>query len=112
MSQYKRHAQEVISGKLSADELFGKSTALIADQVPYLLNLCLSTTYFLFQGEYNQQKGGATMGSPVSSVVANIYMEIFKDLELRRKQTPRIGKDTVIKGGRRDFIVGAKDAWE
>ena len=32
------------------------------------------------------------MGSPVSPVVANIYMEMFEDLALKTKLAPRIWK--------------------
>ena len=33
--------------------------------------------YFLYKGAYYQQKDGAAMESPVSTVVANIYMEMY-----------------------------------
>ena len=75
-----QEALEVIQGKLMADASLGERTALSADQVTQLLDLHLRTTYFLYKGEYYQQKDGATMGSPVSPVVANIYMEMFEDL--------------------------------
>ena len=44
------------------------------------------------QREYYQQRDGVAMESPVSSVVANIYMELFEDLALRTKRAPRIWK--------------------
>ena len=43
-----------------------------------LLTLCLETTYFSYGGEYYQQNDGAAMGSPISSVVANIYMKFLE----------------------------------
>ena len=37
---------------------------------------------FTFQGNFFKQLHEATMGSPCSQVVANIYMEYFEDLAL------------------------------
>ena len=90
-----QEALEVIQGKLMADESLGERMALSADQVTQLLDLCLRTTYFLYKGEYYQQKDGAVMGSPVSPVVANIYIEMFEDLALKTELAPRIWKGYV-----------------
>ena len=43
-----------------------------------LLGLCLNCTYFLYQGQFYQQIHGAAMGSPVSPIVCNLYMEDFE----------------------------------
>ena len=43
-----------------------------------LLELCLINTYFLFQGKYYEQVQGAVMGSPISPLIANIFMEEFE----------------------------------
>ena len=48
-----------------------------------LLALCVNTTYFMFQGEIFRQENGAAMGSPVSPLVANLYMEWFEQYALR-----------------------------
>ena len=56
--------------------------------VTHLLEMCLRTTYFKFQGSYYEQTDGAAMGSPVSPVVANIYMEMFEELALRTATHP------------------------
>ena len=39
----------------------------------------MNDTYYLFQNQYFEQTKGAAMGSPVSTIVANIYMEAFED---------------------------------
>ncbi|KAG8444735.1 hypothetical protein GDO86_009779 [Hymenochirus boettgeri] len=40
-----------------------------------LLDLCLNTTYSKYREKFYMQKHGCAMGSPVSPIVANLYME-------------------------------------
>ena len=47
-----------------------------------LLKLVLENCVFTFQDKCFKQLHCAAMGSPCSPVVANIYMEYFKDLAL------------------------------
>ena len=47
-------------------------------QIISLLEFCLTHTYFLFQGQYYEQVQGAAMGSPISPLIANIFMEEFE----------------------------------
>ncbi|XP_046405042.1 uncharacterized protein LOC124170364 [Ischnura elegans] len=46
---------------------------------PKLADFCLRSNYFLWDGEFYKQKDGAAMGSPLSPVVANLYMEHFEE---------------------------------
>ena len=57
-------------------------------QITSLLEFCLTQTYFLFQGKYYQQTQGAAMGSPVSPLTANIFMEEFEVKALQSSPTP------------------------
>ena len=43
-----------------------------------LLEFCLKSTSFVFQGQYYQQMEGAAMESPLNPIVANIFMEKFE----------------------------------
>ena len=43
-----------------------------------LLEFCLKNTYFSFQGQFFEQVEGVAMGSPVSPIVANLYMEYLE----------------------------------
>ena len=47
-------------------------------QITTLLEFCLTNTYFFFQGEYYEQVQGAVMGSPISPLIANLFMEGFE----------------------------------
>ena len=48
------------------------------EQIISLLEFCLKTTYFQFLGRFYEQLQGAAMGSPISPIVANLYMEDFE----------------------------------
>ena len=41
-------------------------------------NFCLNNTYFVFQDTFYEQTRGAVMGSPISPIIANIFMEAFE----------------------------------
>ena len=47
---------------------------LPAEDIIDLLNLCLSSTYFHYNGKHYKQLHGPAMGSPVSVIVAEIVM--------------------------------------
>ena len=68
-------ALEVIRERLEEDQTLSDRTPLAQDDIIQLLSLCLKCTYFLFQGEYYLQIHGAAMGSLVSSIVCNLYIE-------------------------------------
>ncbi|XP_072051475.1 uncharacterized protein [Amphiura filiformis] len=69
---------EVIKSRLEADKTLKKRTLLSVTDVLDLLRFVLTTTYFLFRGNIYKQRFGAAMGSPVSPVVANLYMEFLE----------------------------------
>ena len=45
------------------------------DDIMELLGFILTTTYFSFRNNIYRQKFGAVMGSPVSAIIANMFME-------------------------------------
>jgi hypothetical protein len=51
-----------------------------------LLDVCLRTTYFQLDDRFYQQKEGMAMGSSLSPIVSNIYMEHFEKLALDSAQ--------------------------
>ena len=84
-------ALEVILQRLTEDETLEDRTALTPEQVAHLLELCLRSTYFSFREEFYQQTDSAAMSSPVSPVVANLYMEMFEEMALIMAQPkPRV----------------------
>ena len=65
--------------KLENDPGLANRTNLTPTQIADLLNFVLRSTYFQYNGSIYEQKDGAAMGSPVSAVIANLYMEEFEE---------------------------------
>ena len=86
-------AISVIRRRIGEDEALGDRTILSPERVAELLEMCLKSTYFSYGGNFYEQKEGVVMGSPVSAVVANLYMEFFEKLALETASTrPRLWK--------------------
>ena len=83
------------------------------NEVMNLLKLVLENCVFSFQGNFFKQLHGATMGSPCSPLMANIYMEYFEDLALGPelpipiKEWKRCVDDifSIIPKGKRDTML-------
>ena len=58
-------ALEVITERLHEDDTLTSRTEIIIPQIVELLDFCLSTTYFIYDGAYYQQTHGAAIGSPI-----------------------------------------------
>ena len=51
---------------------------MTVNHITCLLEFCLRSTYSTIQGKYYEQLEGAAMDSPISPIVANLYMEDFE----------------------------------
>ena len=69
---------QIVQQRLQQDNTLPQRTSMSIPQITSLLEFCLTHTYFLFQGKYYEQVQGATMESPISPLIANIFMEEFE----------------------------------
>ena len=83
-----KSAMKVIKEKLEQDKELKNRTSMSIDNILELLEFCLCNTYFLFQGQFYEQTKGAAMGSAVSPVVANLFMEYFEHRALTSAVNP------------------------
>ncbi|MGH9701260.1 MAG: reverse transcriptase domain-containing protein, partial [Candidatus Acidiferrales bacterium] len=60
--------------------LFKKNiNPIIQQEILLMLDLCINENYFQFNNEYYQQKDGLAMGSPLSPLLAEIFMSHFEE---------------------------------
>ena len=69
---------QIAKQRLQQDSTLTQRTSMFILQITSLLEFCLTHTYFLFQGKYYEQVQGAAMGYPISSLIANIFIEDFE----------------------------------
>ena len=77
-------AIDIIVKLLEKDPALKQRTSMTIRHITSLLEFCLRSTYFTFQNKYFEQIEGTAVGSPISPIVANLYME---DLETKAIQT-------------------------
>ena len=83
-----QEAITTVKERLERDTSIQDRTPHSTTQISELLEFCLGTTYFVFGGQIFKQKHGTAMGSPVSPLVANIFMEEFKQKALATAPIP------------------------
>ncbi|CAH1244343.1 Hypp7269 [Branchiostoma lanceolatum] len=66
---------DIIRRRLQEDRGLKNRTNLQVDDILELLSFIVTTTYFSFRGNIYQQNFGTAMVSPVSPVLANLFME-------------------------------------
>ena len=71
-------ALNIIRELLEQDTMLWDRTVLSIQNIIELLGFCLHNTYFSSQNKFYEQVEGAAMGSLVSPIGANLYMEHLK----------------------------------
>ena len=79
-------AINIIQRRLELDQELHSRTHMKVEHSTSLLEFCLKTTYFQFQGSFYEQINGAAMGSTISPIVANLFTE---DFEVKANQTAK-----------------------
>ena len=81
-------ALNIIKDLLEKDHTLKERTVMEVSDIILLLEFFLKNTYFSFQDQFYEQVEGAAMGSPVSPIVANLYMEYLEQKALSTAPTP------------------------
>ena len=71
-------ALKIIKKLLEEDQTLHQRTSMAVNNITCLLEFCLNSTYFTFQEKFYEQVERAAMGSPISPIVAKLYMEDFE----------------------------------
>ena len=72
-------AIKIIKQHLENDKELQQRTSISVQHIIMLLEFCLKNTHFVFQGRFYEQTEGAAMGSPLSPIIANLYMEALEE---------------------------------
>ena len=78
----------IIKKLLEEDQSLQQRTTMSVNNIICLLEFYLKSTYFTYQGKYYEQLEGAAMGSPISPIVANLYMENFEEKAISKALHP------------------------
>ena len=82
-------ALDIVEKLLREDPDLQKRT-MSTKHIMDLLEFCLRSTYFTHRGKFYEQVEGAAMGSPISPIVANLYMENFEMRALESSPNPSL----------------------
>ena len=105
-------APNIIKDLLEKDEELSDRTVLSVQNIIELLGFCLHNTYFSFQNKFYEQVEGVAVGSPVSPIVANLYMEHFERKALWfASNPPGIGLDLWMTLGSFNNSLTNKHFW-
>ncbi|XP_071505303.1 uncharacterized protein [Diadema antillarum] len=105
---YRAKMTELIDSGPS-DATLPQRTQLSPTKIVDVLKFVLYSTYFMHNGDFYEQQEGAPMGSPVSAVIANLYMEFFEEQALKTcppNCAPRVWKRYVDD----TFIITARSS--
>ena len=82
---------QIVQQKLQQDPTLPNRTSMSIPHIIILLEFYLKNTYFLFQGKYYEQVHGVVMDSPISPLIANLFMEKFEVKALSTSMPPVLG---------------------
>ena len=80
-------ALNIIRDLLDKDHTLKERTVLAVNDIILLLEFCLKNMYFSFQDQFYEHVEDAAMGSPVSPIIANLYVEYLEQKVLSTAPT-------------------------
>ncbi|OXA38612.1 hypothetical protein Fcan01_26646 [Folsomia candida] len=70
---------DFIEAKLKSTTSWKSDTKLDVDEFMSLLNICIKNTYFSWRTKLYKQLEGSPMGSPISPIFAELFMQFLKE---------------------------------
>ena len=83
-------AINIVKLTLQQDPLLPQRTNMSIPQIITLLEFCLKNTCFCLQGKYHEQAHGTAMGSQISPLIDNLFMEELKVMALSSAVYPNL----------------------
>ena len=80
----------IIKDLLEKDPTLKDRKVLTVNDIILLLEFCLKNMYFSFQDQFYEPVEGVAIGSPVSPIIANLYMEYFEQKAVSTAPTHRL----------------------
>ena len=81
-------AINIIQRRMELDRKLHSRITMKVEHIISLLEFCLKTTYFQFQHSFYEQINSAEMGSPISPIVANLFLEDFEVKAINTTKNP------------------------
>ncbi|KFD59305.1 hypothetical protein M514_28515, partial [Trichuris suis] len=79
----------ILQSLLDSDTSLGERTKLSPFQIVKLVSFCMREgNYFRFQGNFFRQNDGAPMGSPLSPVLAELFVEHLEETAFEGTDNP------------------------
>jgi hypothetical protein len=75
----RKEAMQELQERLEHDHKLLDRTVLCEQKILELVNLCLDSTYFQSGEHFYEQTSGLAMGSPLSPILADLFMEKIKE---------------------------------
>ena len=76
-------ALQVMTELLRSNTSLANRTPIPVETICNLAKLCLKSTSFQFENRFYRHRRGAAMGSPLSPIIANLFMEHFKNIAMQ-----------------------------
>ena len=81
-------ALKSVESLLMVESSWTKETYLSVQAIPDLLSTCLNNSGFRYRGQFYEMESGLAMGSPMSHLVANIFMADLEKKAISTMESP------------------------